>query len=49
MSAVENGDSVIPMLSDRSFDMQNIVPHFAPRETEKIPVLTLLKAILESV
>ena len=30
LSAVENGDSVIPMLSDRSFDMQKqcpILPH----------------------
>ena len=37
LSAVENGDSVIPMLSDRSFDMQKQCPILPHREREKSP------------
>jgi len=37
LSTVENGDSVIPMLSDRSFDMQKQCPILPHREREKSP------------
>ena len=45
MSAVENGDRVVFMLSDRSFNMQKIMPRFAPKGKEKIPRFDPFKGI----
>ena len=45
MSAVENGDMVVFMLSDRSFNMQKIMPRFAPKGKGKIPRFDPFKGI----